>query len=222
MSAEPASLVEPVGFHAVRSFPVAGDTAVAEIWRGEDLVADVRLEGVQIGRTGAGRVVDAACVVRFHLPPAETGGGLPFDLAEVETELKRARRWLMDNEQRRAAVASTAVLTPAQAALNKIGLDEAQPVGQMPKRRPSGLTVDASAVIGSGKSDASASEELLWWLTLAINRLHVVSLSMSSVAVHEAASVSMAREQGRALLCQAVDDVERALHLLDAGARSEP
>ncbi len=77
-------------------------------------------------------------------------------------------------------------------------------------------------VTDEGTSVASVFEEVLWWQTLAINRLHMAGLTMSNVACHDdVASVSTAREHSRALLFRVVDDVEHALRLLEPGARSE-
>lgn len=78
-----------------------------------------------------------------------------------------------------------------------------------------------TAVAGECQSVASPFEEMLWWQTLAINQLHAVGLVMSDVAGHDAASMSRAREHSRTMLCQVIDDVEHALHLVDAGARTE-
>ncbi len=72
-----------------------------------------------------------------------------------------------------------------------------------------------TTIPGDDRSVAATVEEMLWWQTLAINKLQAVGLIMSTVAADDVGSVNAARIHSRALLCRVLDDVEHTLHLLD-------
>jgi hypothetical protein len=78
------------------------------------------------------------------------------------------------------------------------------------------LPVITSAT-GDDLSVAAMVEEMLWWQSMAINKLQAVGLIMSTVAADNVGSVNTARKQSRALLRRVLDDVEHTVDLLETG-----
>jgi hypothetical protein len=64
----------PGGFHLARLYPVEGDSAIAELWHGDEVLADLRLYGIRLDEHGEQRVTGVRCVLRlpsgvsFHAP----------------------------------------------------------------------------------------------------------------------------------------------------------
>jgi hypothetical protein len=77
MSSEDRPFQFPAGFHLARLYPVEGDSAIAELWHGDDVWADLRLDGIRLDEHGEQRVT--ACPVSFgcthrQTAPIQPGG----------------------------------------------------------------------------------------------------------------------------------------------------
>lgn len=87
-------------------YPTEGDSAVAEMWAGEQMWADQHLEGNQLDRHGDERVQGIREVLRLFSPTAASQfapkGVWALDAAEVLRQLQEARSWLLENEKGRA------------------------------------------------------------------------------------------------------------------------
>jgi hypothetical protein len=92
MSSEDRPFQFPSGFHLARLYPVEGDSAIAELWHGDDVWADLRLDGIRLDERGERRVAGVRCVLRLYPPP---DGADPawweWDLAAVLGQLTAAR-----------------------------------------------------------------------------------------------------------------------------------
>jgi hypothetical protein len=77
MSSEDRPFQFPAGFHLARLYPVEGDSAIAELWHGDDVWADLRLDGIRMDEHGEQRVTGVRCVLRLYPPPdgADPPGG---------------------------------------------------------------------------------------------------------------------------------------------------
>lgn len=90
----------PRGLWMARLFPVYGDSAIAELWRDDEVWADVRLEGVQLDAHGEDRITSATAVVRLYAPSTGADPGWrEHRLDDLLEQLTTARRWLLDNER---------------------------------------------------------------------------------------------------------------------------
>lgn len=84
----------------MKCYPAEGDSAVAELWAGDDVVADVWLSDIGLSEHGDARVERASVRVRFYTSP-ELAASADLDLNELQSVLEQAREWLMDNERGR-------------------------------------------------------------------------------------------------------------------------
>jgi hypothetical protein len=86
-------------------YPVEGDSAVAEMWAGEQMWADLHLEDVHLDRLGDERIQGARQVLTLFSPtvPSEFApkGTWTLDATEVLVQLEQARSWLLENERGR-------------------------------------------------------------------------------------------------------------------------
>jgi large subunit ribosomal protein L7/L12 len=138
----------PSGFHLARLYPVEGDSAIAELWHGDDVWADLRLDGIRLDEHGEQRVAGVRCVLRLYPPP---DGADPawweWDLDAVLAQLTAARAWLLDNERGRAPIDDPDGLTAAGAALSKAALEE---IERLSARDDSSSSPPAAPVLGTG------------------------------------------------------------------------
>jgi ribosomal protein L7/L12 len=138
----------PPGFHLVRLYPVEGDSAIAELWHGNDVWADLRLEGIRLDEHGEQRVADARCVVRLYpRPDGAEPAWWEWDLNEVVEQFTAARAWLLDNERGRVPIGDPDGLTAAGAALSKASLETIERLSVRDDAAPS---TPAAAVLGTG------------------------------------------------------------------------
>jgi hypothetical protein len=109
----------PEGLHFVRYYPVEGDSAIAELMCGDDVWADLRLEGIDLTAVGAARAANARIVMRVcpqyrkrrrarsrtARKSRRSGSGesweFEFDYRLCQELLARASDWLMENEEGR-------------------------------------------------------------------------------------------------------------------------
>src|SRR5262245_20827481 len=112
--------MEPTGFHIVRLYPAEGDSAIAELWHGEDIWGEVTLAGIDVGARGDERITEAAAVVRFY-EPTDVRNWFEFALSDVSEQLVAAHQWLLDNERDREPLDPVEGLTRAGSAFSKIG-----------------------------------------------------------------------------------------------------
>jgi hypothetical protein len=87
-------------------YPVEGESAVAEMWAGETMWADLHLENIRLDRRGSERVEGTREVLRLFSPTAGSRfapqGEWALDATEVLRQLQEARSWLLENEKGRA------------------------------------------------------------------------------------------------------------------------
>jgi hypothetical protein len=100
------SLSDRKGLWWQKFYPTEGDSAVAEMWAGEQMWADLHLEGIQLDRRGDERVQGIREVLTLFSPTAASQfapkGAWTLDAAEVLRQLQEARSWLLENEKERA------------------------------------------------------------------------------------------------------------------------
>jgi ribosomal protein L7/L12 len=148
MSSKDRPFQFPSGFHLARLYPVEGDSAIAELWHGDDVWADLRLDGIRPDEHGEQRVAGVRCVLRLYPPP---DGADPawweWDLDAVLGQLTAARAWLLDNERGRAPIDDPHGLTAAGAALSKAALEE---IKRRSARTDSLPSPPAAPVLGTG------------------------------------------------------------------------
>lgn len=92
-------------FRIDRLYPIEGDSAVAELWFGGAVWAQLELEGIELGAVGRDRTRHVT--ERLHLFPAPTGldnEWWSFHLSDVQDQLALAKAWLLENEQGRLPV----------------------------------------------------------------------------------------------------------------------
>jgi ribosomal protein L7/L12 len=148
MNSEDRSFQLSSRFHLVRLYPVEGDSAIAELWHGDDIWADLRLDGIRVDELGEQRVAGARCVLRLY-PPRD--GADPawweWDVDAVVDQLTAARAWLLDNERGRAPIDDPDGLTAAGAALSKMTSEE---IERLSARHGSSQSPPAAPVLGTG------------------------------------------------------------------------
>lgn len=81
-------------------YPVEGDTAIAELFRGDEMWGDLRLEGIDLTAVGEARTSAVSSRLRLF-GPLDGSQHWEFDYAGVCEVLQRAHRWLIENEQNR-------------------------------------------------------------------------------------------------------------------------
>src|SRR3954454_17579838 len=112
----------PDGFWQQMLYPVEGDSAIAELYFGEEPWATVRLTKIDLEAEGEARISEARYVA--ELQPQPDGAPWRFDLLEMESELAAAREHLAENERGRVPLEGDGDLTEAGAALDKASADE--------------------------------------------------------------------------------------------------
>jgi len=81
-------------------YPGGGDSAVAEVVAGAEVVAEIWLSDIGLSAHGEARIERARARVRFYSSP-ESASSADLDLDAVESVLRQAREWLFDNERGR-------------------------------------------------------------------------------------------------------------------------
>jgi hypothetical protein len=115
------------GFWIAHLFPVEGDSAIAELWHGDDVWADIRLEGVALDAFGEDRVATAAAVLRIYPRPASGASQYwEWGLDQALEQLEAGRKWLIENERGRMPVDEGLGLSAAGSALSKASADVAE------------------------------------------------------------------------------------------------
>lgn len=87
-------------------YPVEGDSAVAEMWAGDEMWADLRIEGIHLEAVDAGRLEGAQVVLRVFGPSKQSklapdGRHWELEAAAALKQLDDARLWLLENERGR-------------------------------------------------------------------------------------------------------------------------
>ena len=108
------------GFHQVIFYPVEGDSAIVELYLGDEQWADVMLDQIDLNAEGHARIANVKVVVLFYPPHGDEQKWWELDLNEVETQLRSAREWLLENEGGRVPLDDDEGLTAAGAAFSKI------------------------------------------------------------------------------------------------------
>jgi hypothetical protein len=105
------------GFKMLKIYPADWETAIAELYFGDQIWAYVSLQGVDEAATGAARVRNARAVVEFWREPDKPTGVWEFslELAGALQQLQRAEAWLIENETGRAPSADEGLGAPGRA-----------------------------------------------------------------------------------------------------------
>lgn len=115
-SDDPMPYEAPSGLRFVKLYPVEGESAIAEIWFGEEPIGQLSLRGVRQEAVGAARAVDAQVELAIYPSPDTVQWSLP--LSDFLAQIEKARAWLMQNEEGRTPVAGG--LTASGSAFDKI------------------------------------------------------------------------------------------------------